>query len=68
MARSYHVTQKALRTERIEFVRESIPMGYHMTELETKDVKKRISKVNNIWKRKASKAGVPSGQIKFKKK
>ena len=55
MSRSYHVTKKQLVKERIEnaIVDPNDPSS-QMTELEVADIRKGISKINDGWKKQAS--------------
>jgi hypothetical protein len=60
VSRSYHVTNKQLRKERIENA-VSGAKGTGLTELEEKDIKKDISKVNTAWKRQAKRDSLKPG-------
>ncbi|MEM1158807.1 MAG: hypothetical protein AAGH72_11200 [Verrucomicrobiota bacterium] len=53
MSRSYHVTQKQLKKERIENKLCGVDRIPQMTELEEKDIKKRIAKANTKIKRQS---------------
>lgn len=69
MSRSYHVTNKQLKRERIEDALAGCDRS-QITELEEKDIKKDVSKVNAAWKRQASRDGVRPGlrmRLKAKK-
>ncbi|MES2660740.1 MAG: hypothetical protein V4689_19095 [Verrucomicrobiota bacterium] len=60
MSRSYHVTNKQLVQERIE----NTLAGFddtHATELEEKDIKKDIAKVNAAWTKQAERDGLRPG-------
>lgn len=69
MSRSYHVTNKQLKRERIEDALSGCA-GSQATELEEKDIKKDVAKVNVAWKRQGSRDGVRPGlrmRLKAKK-
>jgi hypothetical protein len=61
MSRSQHVTQKQLRKERIENATLGLPCQT-LTELETKDLKKRASMINCAWSRQAGKVDLKPGR------
>jgi ribosomal protein L29 len=60
MSRSYHVTNKQLVRERIENAVAGCD-GDDATELEEKDIKKDIAKVNTAWSRQAERDGLRPG-------
>ena len=60
MSRSYHVTNKQLKRERIEDALAGCDRS-QATELEEKDIKKDISKINVARTRQASRDGVRPG-------
>jgi hypothetical protein len=60
MSRSHHVTASDLRKERLELAREGLWPLNHMTELEARDIQKRISKLNAARRRVATAQGEDS--------
>lgn len=67
MSRSHHVTSKQLRRERAENALCGCD-GAQVTELEEKDLKKRIAKTNTDWKRQAKRDGMPPrARLRLKK-
>lgn len=69
MSRSYHVTNKQLKKERIEDNLAGCNRS-QATELEEKDTKKEIAKVNTEWERQAKRDGLRPGlkmRLKHKK-
>ena len=60
MGRSYHVTNKQLKKERIEDHLAGCDRS-QATELEEKDTKKEIAKVNSDWERQAKRDGLRPG-------
>jgi hypothetical protein len=67
MSRSYHVTNKQLKKERIEDQLAGCDRS-QATELEEKDTKKEIAKINTDWKRQASRDGLRPGlKMRLKK-
>ncbi len=60
MSRSYHVTNKQLQRERIENALNGCG-GEDVTELEEKDIKKDIAKVNSAWTKQAERDGLRPG-------
>jgi hypothetical protein len=53
MSRSIHATRKDLERERKFAARDNVPATLGMTELEGKDIQKRVHKANATWKRQA---------------
>ncbi len=66
MSRSYHVTKKQLKRERIENKLCGVDHIPEMTELEGRDIKKRIAKENTLRKRQARKVDCSASKIDMK--
>jgi glycerol-3-phosphate O-acyltransferase len=60
MSRSYHVTKKQLKRERIEDAIADCDRS-QATELEEKDIKKALAKDNEAWKSQAKRDGLRPG-------
>jgi hypothetical protein len=61
MSRSHHVTNKQLRKESKENAVLGDSAGSGLTELEEKDLKKDITKVNTAWKKQAKRDSLRPG-------
>ncbi len=64
MSRSHHITIKQLKKERIVDAFLGLPRQ-ELSELEKADIKKRVSKTNSKWKRKAKIVDLKPGCISF---
>jgi hypothetical protein len=60
MSRSIHTTKKDLQRARKFAARDNVPATLGMTELEGKDIQKRVHKANATWKRQAQNEDAPA--------